>query len=303
LAGQVTLPDHDEVTFAREANAEEWAMLDAAYLLAQSSGWKSILPWLIAEPTSVRLHALVQDLRLIDEGRELAWADAQAQLVDDRSPLHLFLAARLCDSPTQAKEWLDEALQADPDFVLAQVLQLSLQSDSGYYAMLDPLRRLLAEHPGCAEAWRLLGMVAPLYARPDLARRAAVLEPWSGAELNQWATHYSAVRYLKAQDPRRALSQLGTLPPSDFEGRLLHACALGESGQHLKALHAMEALHEIEPNDMRVLFNLGLIEMQRLQHPKLALAWFELILVKAHEGQAIPFVRRMQVEAWASDLR
>jgi len=308
LAGKVTLPSHSEAVEAKQANHDEWELLDRAFQLSAESDWRAALPLVDSNPHSVRLQALVQDLRVASQGRDVVSQDYEARLSEKRvtqtqMPLDYYLAARLCTDFDQAREWLEIALELDPDFVLATVLSLSLKTETGYYATLDPLRRLLSEHPGCAEAWRLLGMIGPLYARPDLARRAAALEPWSGNELETWAGHYMAIRYLKNQEPPKAIPITKRAPEDDFLGRLIHACALGEAGQYKDAILALESLHQVAPDDMLVLFNLGLIEMQSLHHPDKALFWFEQILEKAHAGHEVSFVRRMQVEAWVRQIR
>ena len=305
-------PSLEEVRAARRAEAEDWAWQEEALRRYEAEG-PGVLEALEAEARSrrsPRAVALVQDLRLRHEDRSAVHAAALERWRRTGRPLDAWLAARTALDPDEALELARAAASGNPGLVQARVLVLGLSARAGDRQTLDALLDLLQEHPGSAEGWRLLGRLAPLYARPDLALAAAGTEPWSPLEEPRTAWIARARAALRALDPadpgpaaRLALGLLEPLPATDREAELLRAAALAELGRAEEAFERLRALVRRDPGDLEARFNLGLLAWRYLGRPEAARRQLEAFLEAVEAGAEVPLQRQVQAEAWLDEIR
>jgi tetratricopeptide (TPR) repeat protein len=299
-------PAAEAVVEARDADAAEWALLAEAVTRAGEAGPRAVAVLEDLRATSspsLRLDALIQDLAVRDAGspeaREALRQGYAAAAAADPTPGRLYLAARIA-AREPAMEWVERALAVDPAFVPARVLHIGLTARPGDPAPLQELLRLLDDHPGCAEGWRLLGRLAPLYDRPDLALRAAATEPWLPGTDPRPARLAEAAAALAADRPDLALTALAGY--QDREAELLRAAAHADAGRPEPAQAILERLLAEAPDDPQVHFDLGLLARDHLGRPALARQHLRRFLELARAADAVPLQRQIQAEVWLEDL-
>lgn len=300
------LPAAPVVTAARDEEAAEWVLLARAWEIRAAGGagaGAELAGLAAAAPSSLRLAALLQDFAVLDAGgpagRAELFAQALARAESTGAARDLYLAARLAPRD-RALALLDRCLELEPALLPARVLRLGLNARAGDVRILDELLGLLAEHPGLAEGWRLLGQLAPFFARPELALRAAETEPWLVLEDPRLARLYRAECALGAGRHQESLRELEGL--TDRRAHLLRASALSELGQIDAARRILEELIAQDSRDAVAHFDLGLLALDRLERPELARAELLRVLELARDGVEIPIQRLVQAEIWLERL-
>ncbi|MBL7007777.1 MAG: tetratricopeptide repeat protein [Planctomycetes bacterium] len=300
------LPSLERVHQARAAEAGDWELLVQAWRIRSESAGAAAgeLQRLSANsPGSLRLAALVQDFAVLDSagpealGQLRLEAERQALVAPEAG--RLYLAARIAERE-RALELVAMALELDPDLVPARVLQIGLQARAGDRRPLEELATLLEDHPGSAEGWRLLGQLAPFYARPELAVRAAQTEPWLSFGDPRLARLYQAEAALAAGEAELALQSLRGL--EDRRARLLRAAALAERGDPEAAWTVLQDLARQWPDDPVVHFDLALLALDHLDRPEQVRAHLERVLELAAGGAELPLQRLTQAEVWLEGL-
>lgn len=303
FSAELTLPSQDAIRVAREESAQDWELLEEAYLFYREES-KQSLPSVRAlqleNPASVRLALFLQDIELELEGKKLVGLRAESAFEKQETGLNALLLARVQEDPSQRLLLLERALRLDPSLTQAQVHWLAMNARAGDADVLDEIIGLLWEHPACAEGWRLLGELAPLFERPDLARAAAQTEPWSSFEAPTRAEYTLAATDLSAGNAAKALLEARQLADDVWEGRLLEAAALAQLGQAKEALEVVEAVIQERPDEPAAWFNKGLLLRDYLARGAEARLAFEKFLeVNKASGQA-NLKQVMQVEFWLS---
>ncbi|HEX9794709.1 MAG TPA: hypothetical protein VGC54_12070 [Planctomycetota bacterium] len=305
LTATPDLPPPDAVAAAKLRDAVEWTEL-AEVVDAGLAGGAAGLPGLQARaaerPGALRLRAVVQDLEVAAEGFDAVAERYRLRHAAAPGPVNAWLAARVTGDRDPAIALLDAALAADPGLVPARVLRLGLEAKVGDASVLDDLVRLLAEHPGSAEGWRLLQKLSPLYARSDLAHRAASTEPWSPHEPVRRAVLAMAEAALADEQPRLALRHLDRLPQEDREARHFRAAAWTAAGDYELALTQLRELVADDPGDPMAHFNLGLLAVDYLHRPQLAARELRNFLDLVAAGADVPLQRKIQAELWLSRI-
>ncbi|MHC4824426.1 MAG: hypothetical protein ACYTEP_10470 [Planctomycetota bacterium] len=303
FSSEQALPDAVLIRDARAAESVSWTRLAGALLAFQEDprGGLRIGRALVEQnPEDIRLAILVQDLELQVEDPDLVRRRAMTAWQEEPSGLHAFLAARTRQDPEKRFFLLGKALELSPGMTQARVYRIFMEARAGEPEVLDELIAVLNEDPGSAEAWRLLGDLAPLYGRKDLARAAAQTEPWSMSEDPSRAAYSLAVADLQAGDPRAALVQARNLPGGHWEGRLLEAAALAALDNPAEALVIVESVLAERPEEPAALFNKALLLREYLGRVGEARVILEKFLEVSAAGGSSNLGRVMQAELWLS---
>lgn len=305
FASRLEAPPPAVVRAARRTEAAEWERLGEAAALYRERG-PGALPGLremaAAAPDFVRLQILVEDVELEQDGREKTWNRYVLRHAREPTALNALLAARAAPDRESMASLARMALARDPGLVQAQVFLMGLSARVGDPSVLDELLELLRARPGLAEGWRLLGRLAPVYGRADLAAAAAATEPWSPVEETGRAALLQAVTLLQAGNPGGALRVLEGLPEDSREAALLRARALLEAGRLKAAQDQLERLLAEDPRDAQAHFDLALLAQDYLKDPSLAREHFGTFLRLAREGIKVPYPRQLQAELWMEAL-
>lgn len=300
------LPSLEQVRAARAEQEPQWQRLRAAYdalLLDPLRGWAVVEEMAARAPGDARLAALIQDLRVEQQGEEAVLAQAQARYEEDPSAMNAWLLARRTASKPRRLALVEEVLEQQPGHQQAQVMRLALQAHAGEPEVLDELIRLLGRQPGLAEGWRLLGELAPLYARPELALRAAETEPWSPYANPRASTIALAEAQLAGGEPERALSALSGLPVDDDTAAVVRAAAHAAAGRPERAQAILAAVIARDPGNAVAHFNLGLLYRDYLPDAALAERHLQAYLDQADLPGEQDLLRRMQAEYWLMQMR
>lgn len=299
------LPSRAEVRAARQAEAPAWERLGYVTRIYQDEG-AAALPTLrdvaAQYPQDLRLQVLLQDIEQEIEGPEAVAARYAQRWEDSVTAQNAFLAARVAPDRQQAEAWVAQALEMDPDLVMAQVYQLGLEARVGDDSVLDPLIRILLENPGSAEGWRLLQRLADLFGRSDLELRALQTEPWSPLEGPRRGLLARAAAAQQADASEQADRLLQELPEDDREAVLIRAAALTEAGRYQEAHDILWARQQDNPDDVQVIFNLGLLALDYLGDAELAQQQLQIFLEKVEQGAEVPIQREVQARLWLERL-
>lgn len=294
-------PTLEEVANARAAQANDWALLEEAWVAVEDNPYdplQVIANLRESHPDSVRLAMFEQDLQLqhldVSQVRSMAKARYQQQ----RSALHSFLYARVTQAQESRNELLADALEQDHNLVEARVAQLAHAAFAGDTEVLVKLLELLNDNPGSAQAWRLLGTLAPLYDRRDLAHSAAATEPWSPFDSVERATYTVSRRALQDGFPEFALQRSRELPPGTSQTINLQAAALAAVGQADVALEVLDGFLADHPDDMVAVFNRALLLRDYLGRAAEAAVGLERFLELDEAQGGSDLMRRMQAELW-----
>lgn len=300
---ELTLPSSEAIRVARVESEPDWGLLEKAYVLYMRDTKESLgsVRALQSEnPGSVRLAMFLQDVELELEGQALVELRAEAALDKQETGLNALLLARVEEDPHRRLRLLEMALKLDPSLTQAKVHWLAMNARAGDADVLEEIIRLLWEHPASAEGWRLLGELAPLFERPDLARAAAQTEPWSGFEATMRAERTLAAQDLSAGDASSALRRARALADDLWQGRLLEAAALAQLGRAKEALEVVESVIRKWPEEPSAWFNKGLLLRDYLARSAEARVAFEKFLEVNRASDGTNLKRVMQVEFWLS---
>ncbi len=303
LFGEPKLPTVEEIQAAREADLAEWQLLAEAYGRNGQAedpevGLAVVRSLVVEHPGSLRLAFYAQDLALAVEGRAAVVAAADAAVAAEATPTNLLLRARLEREREARYEFVRQALDQDRDNPQGRVMRLALEARGGEPEVLERVIRLLQDHPGSAEGWRLLGELAPLYDRADLARAAALTEPWSPLAEREEAIYALAVAELRAGDAARALALAEQLAPAATRTLLLRAAALATLERPEEALVLVDQVLAEDPDDAIAVFDRALLLRDYLGRHGEARIELERFLRLADAGAVVPLTRRMQAEYW-----
>lgn len=301
LAQEQDLPPLAMVDAARESEQDAWALLDEAYQAVQEDprlGLAHLRALVDDHPKDARLALYLQEVELQQDPADLVRRRANTAFREERTGLHALLAARVQEDPEKRYRLLGVAVDLDPDLTQARVARIRMEARAGEPEVLDRLIELLNQDPGSAEAWRMLADLAPLYARPDLARAAVQTEPWSWGEDSLRADYTLAVADLSAGNVRDALREARALPQDMWQARLLEAAALARLGNPEQALVVVEGVLSQHPELPEALFNKGLLLRDYLGRNEEAIPVFRRFLeVSEASGQA-DMMRVTQVQLW-----
>jgi len=294
-------PSLQEVANARAAEADDWALLENAWQAAVANPFDPLRELALLRgqnPSSVRLAMLEQDLQM--QKLELAQVRSLAKSLYEERPnaLNAYLWARVAPTKELRDTLLMEALGKNDELVEARVLQLANAAFAGDTEVLVQLLEVLNEYPGCANAWRLLGTLAPLFDRRDLAHRAAATEPWSPFDSVERATYVLARRALRDGKPEIALQKSLDLPAGTSQTINLQVAAFAALGQADDALGVIDDFLQDHPDDRVAVFNRALLLREYLGRAEEAVAELERFLeLEAAQGGS-DLIRRMQAELW-----
>ena len=301
LAQEQDLPPLAAVEAARIAEQSSWERLDEAYRAVQVDplrGLANLRDAVEANPRDVRLALYLQDVELAQDPQDLVLRRANSAYREQPTGLHALLAARVQEDPEKRYRLLGVAVELDPSLTQAWVARIWMEARAGEPEVLDRLIGFLNEDPGSAEAWRMLADLAPLYARPDLARAAVQTEPWALGENTLRADYTLAVADLSAGNVRQALEEARALPPDMWEARLLEAAALARLDNPQKALEVVEEVLVEHPNLPEALFNKGLLLRDYLGRNEEAIPVFRRFLEVSEASGEANLLRVTQVQLW-----
>ncbi|MDA0666703.1 MAG: hypothetical protein O3A95_00645 [Planctomycetota bacterium] len=303
FSSELTLPSPEAVRAARVESETDWELLEGAYALYKrdpEESLRGVRALQLENPDSVRLAIFLQDLELELEGRKLVGLRAEAALEKQETGLNALLLARVEEDSIRRLQLLNNALRLDPSLTQAKVHWLAMNAVAGDADVLEEITALLWEHPASAEGWRLLGELAPLFERPDLARAAAQTEPWSVFEATTRAEYTLAVTDLSAGDAETALLKARALADDLWQGRLLEAAALAQLGRAKEALEVVESVIQERPEEPAAWFNKGLLLRDYLARSAEARVAFEKFLEVNQASGESNLKQVMQVEFWLS---
>jgi len=303
LFGEPKLPDASAIQAARLAEQADWQLLAEAYGRNRQAedaevGLAVVRSLLAEHPESLRLADFEQDLALEVDGREAVLAAADAAVAAAPTAANLLLRARLERDREARYALVRRALDLDHDLPQGRVMRLALEARSAEPEVLKRVIRFLQDHPGSAEGWRLLGELAPLYDRADLARAAALTEPWSPVADRSEAIYALAVAELRAGDAAQALALTEELEAGHSRTELLRAAALAGLERPQEALAIIDQVLAQDPQDAIAVFDRALLLRDYLGRHREARLELERFLRLADSGQAVPLTRRMQAEYW-----
>lgn len=303
LFGEPDLPDAATIQAARAADQQDWELLTDAYVRSQQAENPEVSLAVVRDllqrhPESVRLAFFEQDLAMDLEGRNAVLARAEEAVANQPTALNLLLRARLERDRDLRYDLVRRALDLERDLPQGRVMRLALEARGGEPEVLDRIIRLLQDHPASAEGWRLLGELAPLYDRADLARAAALTEPWSPVAEREEALYSLAVAELRAGNAARTLALAEDLHPDAARTTLLRAAALASLERPQEALTLIDQVLVKEPRNAVAVFDRALLLRDYLGRHQESRLDLERFLQLADEGVAVPLTRRMQAELW-----
>ena len=297
-----SLPSYQEVCDARELNKSEWQQLEQILTAWDKQGIAVLDSFaLVAEApgTSLRVRALIQDIQFEASPSSQVQSDYYQQWQTTHTADNAYLAARIAEADL-AIVLANAALELDPEHLSAKILLLGLAASADDISPLMNLVDILADHPECAEGWRLLNELAPFYARPDLAAAASEVEPWLPVKKPESLLLLRAECKLAAGEAERALALLEICQKRP--GKLMRAKALVETGDLLAAKELLEELTSAQSNDPIAHFNLGLLAYEYLDDRLLAQQEFEIVMQLLAAGERLPVLQQTQCQVWLERL-
>lgn len=298
------LPTLEEVRAARERQAGQWDRLDRCieWLKADpAGGWQKIEDLQARFPDDARLAILIQDLRMDANGIESVRVMASRRWAEAPTAVNALLAAMVATDRQVQTELIHQALALDSSLEQAALAEIALEARAGQSEVLERLIRLLHRYPGLAEGWRLLGELAPLYARPDLALRAEETEPWSRAEPPRRSILALAEAQLASGSPERAIEILTQLAPEDSEAIVIRAAAHAAARRPAEARNLLVGLIHRDPHNAIAHFNLGLLFRDYEPNPAQSAYHLRRYLETADLATEQNLFRRIQAEFWLSE--
>ena len=263
----------DEVNLAKIAQHDEWELLSECFFLLQENfedGRGEVASKIATYPEYPRLALLLQDFERRHLPLEVLFRDYGKLEKEQASALSALLLARVHSDRDQRIAYAKKAADAEeaagsPLFAIAKVFELGTRAEGGEALVVNKLVIILDDHPGCAEGWRLLAQLAPLYAHSDYAAAAARVEPWV---LNKDSALYkdsktvadkaAAVKLLEVGELAAARSRLQNIDDDVFV-KLAQASAYARDNNPVEALLLITAVIEMEPDNHVAIFNRALL--------------------------------------------
>ena len=253
---------------------------------------------------SPRMAALLQDLQALDRNPKEEEKHWFAEFERNPGFLSAYLAARACLDPGHRMVLAEKALEFNSASLEARVLRIgSRPFRVGEVAGLQRLMALLAENPGCAEGWQLLGQLASKHGREDLALQAAMTEPWALGTASEGTARFQARAALAADEPKKGLRILeGWGGPLSRDSLLLLASAHVEAGHPNESRAILERLLESNSQDLQALFNLALLQHDHFKNQDEAAALLGEF-IRVAEALGAPLPRILQARLWLKELQ
>tara|TARA_B100001750_G_scaffold81604_1_gene64830 strand:- start:85 stop:1008 length:924 start_codon:yes stop_codon:yes gene_type:complete len=293
------LPSLIEVEEAKQENVEEWLLLEAVEKAWWEIGPAEARQVAVGFEHSPRVAVLLQDLQALGQSAEEFERFWVQNWEENPGFLSAYLAARACQDPDIRGSLAGQSLRFKPDFVQARILRIGARPFRvGDEEGLQRLITILSNHPGCAEGWRLLGHLASLHGRDDIALRAALTEPWVNTHSSEFVMQTKVRAALAAGEFNTALQILDAeSAPLSKESRLLLATVLVESGRPEESREVLETLLSSFPQDHNVLFNLGVLYRDYLGNKEQAITYFRIFL-EDESGAGLPLPQMLQARLW-----
>ena len=263
----------DEVNLAKIAQHDEWELLSECFFLLQENfedGRGEVASKIATYPEYPRLALLLQDFERRHLPLEVLFRDYGKLEKEQPSALSALLLARVHSDRDQRIAYAKKAADAEeaagsPLFAIAKVFELGTRAEGGEALVVNKLVIILDDHPGCAEGWRLLAQLAPLYAHSDYAAAAARVEPWV---LNKDSALYkdsktvadkaATVKLLEVGELAAARSRLQNIDDDVFV-KLAQSYAYARDNNPVEALLLITAVIEMEPDNHVAIFNRALL--------------------------------------------
>jgi hypothetical protein len=263
-----SLPSSAEVNLAKATQHDEWELLGECLFYLQDDfedGQAVLASKIAAYPQYPRLSLLLQDFEMKNLQQSDLLRDYSKLENELSSSLSSLLLARVHPDRDKRIEYAEQSFLRDPQFAIAKVFELGTRAEGGEDSVVNKLVTLLDDHPGCAEGWRLLAQLAPLYANSDYAVAAALTEPWILDKNNVLyenskavADKAAAVKLLEVGELAGARSRLQNMGDEVFV-KLAKASAYARDSNPVEALLLINEVIEIEPDNYVAIFNRALL--------------------------------------------
>jgi|GEM_PF-3058542 len=268
LLFEPSLPSMAEVAEAKKSQAKEWQILSECYFeLADNfdEGQRIVAVIVADNPQYPRLALLLQDYELMHSKPSVMVRKYLELDTKQPSALSALLVARVQSNRDLRIEFAQLALERDPHFAIAKVFELGMRAEGGEADVFNSLVILLDDNPGCAEGWRLLAQLAPLYAHDDYVIAAALTEPWVFdtesvlyADSKEIADKVAAVKLLEVGEIETVLLRLSNVNDPTFV-RLTKAVAFARQNKPLESLLLITEVLSSEPDNPVAIFNRALL--------------------------------------------
>ncbi|MFT7516406.1 MAG: hypothetical protein ACI84O_000181 [Myxococcota bacterium] len=299
-----SLPSKEKIAAAKVQQQREWSLLEFGLEVLDadlSSGQLIMYDLIRNNPQLPRLPLLLQDIQLQQLDSSALIYEYEQLEAQRKSAISALLLARLQPNRELRLMWANTALERDPNMILAEVFALGTRANGGDVKVLSPLVRLLDANPGCAEGWRLLSQLAPVYARADYAAAAAETEPWSTATLSQThADKSAAVAALQAHYPQLAIDSVVGLRDETFT-KLVTAAAYAQQQHGEDALRLINEILSVEPENVIAIYNRAILLRDYLSRSGDAISDLEKFLDLTAENPQEYLRRRSQAEFWLEE--
>jgi hypothetical protein len=268
LLFEPTLPSLDEVNLAKIAQSDEWTLLGECFFLLQENfedGRGEVASKIATYPEYPRLSLLLQDFEIMHLQLDELFEYYRKLEGEQSNALSALLFARVNLDRDKRIEYAEKSLASDPQFAIAKVFELGTRAEDGEADLVDELVSLLDDNPGCAEGWRLLAQLAPLYANSDYAVAAALTEPWV---LDKESALYKDSKTVADKDAAVKLLQVGELDKANSRllniddevfVKLAKASVYARDHNPVEALLLITEVIEIEPDNHVAIFNRALL--------------------------------------------
>jgi hypothetical protein len=263
-----SLPSSAEVNLAKATQHDEWELLGECLFYLQDDfedGQAVLASKIAAYPQYPRLSLLLQDFEMKNLQQSDLLRDYSKLENELSSSLSSLLLARVHPDRDKRIEYAEQSFLRDPQFAIAKVFELGTRAEDGEADLVDELVSLLDDNPGCAEGWRLLAQLAPLYANSDYAVAAALTEPWVLDKDNALykdskavADKAAVVKLLQVGDLGEVHSRLLNIGDEVFV-KLAKASAYARNNNPVEALLLITEVIEIEPDNHEAIFNRALL--------------------------------------------
>ena len=269
LLFEPSLPGIDEVNLAKVAQSDEWELLGECFFLLQEDfeyGRGEVASRIATCPEYPRLSLLLQDFEMIHLQPDDLFEYYRKLEGDKPNALSALLFARVHSSRDKRIEYAEKSLASDPQLAIAKVFELGTRAEDGEADLVDELVTLLDDNPGCAEGWRLLAQLAPLYANSQYALKAALTEPWV-LDVNSAlykdsktvADKAAVVKLLQVGELGDKYSHLLLNIDDEYFVKLANASAYARDNNPEKALRLINEMIKSEPDNHVAIFNRALL--------------------------------------------
>ncbi|MBC8370564.1 MAG: hypothetical protein H8E25_11230 [Planctomycetes bacterium] len=302
-----SLPSITEVAAAKIDQKREWALLEVGRDSLDEnfySGSVVVNKLIVNNKGLVRLRLLLQDYELQHLDYDEVLYKYQNFESEQKNAISALLLARVLHGLDARLASAELALERDEQLLAARVFVLGTKADIGEPKLINQLVQLLSEHPGCAEGWRLLANLAPVYSRNDYAARAAQTEPWNTSAAGQeHANKCSALTLLQAgssSDIEDALF-LSNEINDDYFSKMILAAVYAKQQRAVEALDVINKVLIEYPDDAIAIFNRAILLRDYLSRSLDAIADLQKFLDLTTENAQLHFLRRSQAEFWLAE--